>query len=215
MSGARVQSIDALKSFRLALLKFAEAANSVLTDADATLKRVVSWLETEQPAHWEHQIRHRAEAVAQARLQVQIKRSCRNVDGSPGSAIEEEKALKLAIRRLEEAEQKLAATRRSARRLQREILDYRSQVQRLSTAVTISIPRAAARLEALTRSLESYADLPQETTEVASEAQAIEHLSDRTADSSSMVRPTSSAKPESADSATNHHSFHKSQEHVP
>lgn len=196
MSGARVQSIDALKSFRLALLKFAEAANSVLTDADAEIQRAANWLETEQRAYWEHQIRLRTEAVARAKLQVQIKRSCRNVDGSPGSAIEEEKALKLAVRRLEEAEQKSVKTRQGARWLQREALNYRGQIQRFATAVAVGIPRAVGRLDAVTRNLGDYVDLPQEGTEAVSEAAEVKSPPVREADESPMARPAPEMTPE-------------------
>lgn len=175
MSSAKVQSIEAVKSFRLAMIRFADAAGGALTDADAEMQKTLNWLETEQRSYWEGQIRKRTEAVAQAKLQVQIKKSCRNVDGTPGSAIEEEKALRLAIRRLAEAQEKLAHTRRSERRLQREILNYRGQVQRFATAVAVDVPLAIGRLDAMIGKLEAYVGLqPGEAgEEVVSEGSAI------------------------------------------
>lgn len=159
MSGARVQSIEALKAFRRALCQFAATAGNVLNDAEAELQRVLNWLETEQDSYWEGQIRRRGEEVALARQAVLVKKLSRHADGSPGSAVEEEKALRAAVRRLEEAKQKLAGVRQYARRLQKEMLAYRGQVQRLNNAVAVDVPLAAGRLEESIRRLEAYVRL--------------------------------------------------------
>ena len=205
-----------MKSFRLALLKFADAASAVLTDADAEIQRATNWLETEQRAYWEHQIRYRTEAVARAKLQVQIKKSCRNVDGSPGSAIEEEKALKLAIRHLEEAERKAVNTRQGARRLQRETLNYRGQVQRFATAVAVEIPRAVGRLDAWVRNLADYVAVQPEGTGAVGETSLIEDAADGREGIPSMAKPAPLAEPEPADSASaEQQSPRKTQEHAP
>ncbi|HOW72760.1 MAG TPA: hypothetical protein PKY77_19340 [Phycisphaerae bacterium] len=156
MSSARVQSIDALKDFRVMLCKFSETAKSVLGDVESELGKVLNWLETEQPAYWQGQIRHRTESVAKAKQAVLIKKLTRNVDGGQGSAIEEEKALKVALARLEEANLKLGFVQRYCRELQKEILLYKGQVQRFSTMIGTEIPRALNRLDWLAATLDAY-----------------------------------------------------------
>lgn len=156
MSSARVQSIDALKDFRVTLCKFSETAKSVLGDVESEMGKVLNWLETEQPAYWQGQIRHRTESVAKAKQAVLIKKLTRNVDGTQGSAVEEEKALRIAQARLEEANLKLGFVRRYARELQKEILLYKGQVQRFSSVIGTEIPRAVNRLDRLAATLDAY-----------------------------------------------------------
>ena len=57
--GARVESIDALRNFKRALQKFAEAASVALGDAESEIQRTQIWLETEQRSHWNNQARIR------------------------------------------------------------------------------------------------------------------------------------------------------------
>jgi len=156
MESARVQSIDALKAFRTSLWKFAEVAARILSDADAEMQRMRIWLETEQHSYWRNQIQKRTELVARAKDAVLSKKLYKNIDGTRAGAIEEEKALQLAIRRLEEANHKFENVRRYTQRLQKELLLYQGQVQRLANAVQVEVPMAAARLEDLVASLEAY-----------------------------------------------------------
>ena len=153
---ARIDSIDVLRSFRAALWKFAEDATLALGDGESELRRTQVWLETEQYAHWQNQIRIRREAVSAAREKVREKRLFKDVTGRPQSAVDEEIALKAAVRRLEEAEAKFASVQKWIRRLQHEIHNYTGGVQRLATMVASDLPAAVARLDRLTGALEKY-----------------------------------------------------------
>lgn len=162
----RVDSIDALKSFKSALIKFAEAAHVALADAEGELQRTLNWLETEQHTHWASEIRKRTEMVARAKDALRQKTLFKNAAGSKDSAIEEHKALALAERRLQEAEQKLANCRRHRARLQKEIDLYKGAVQRLATSVQADLPLAATRLDNMVASLEAYVALPTTDSEI-------------------------------------------------
>jgi len=156
MDSARVQSVDAIKTFRLALVKFADIAARVLSDADAEMQRMLNWLETEQQSHWCDQVQKRARTVEQCRDAVMAKKLYKTVDGGHASAVEEEKALRLAMQRLEEANVRLANVRRYAQRLQKEILLYRGQVQRFTSTITVDVPAAVAHLDNVVTALEAY-----------------------------------------------------------
>ena len=67
--------------------------------------------------------------------------------------------LRIALARLEEAERKLAAVRRYAKKLPREIEVYKGTVQRFATTVQTDLPTAAGKLDAMIRKLEEYAAL--------------------------------------------------------
>jgi hypothetical protein len=153
---ARVDSVDALKLFKVALLKFADAGDAALTDAESELSRTLQWLENEQRTHWGDQVRKRMEAVARAQEAVRQKKYFKDASGHTPSAIEEEKALAIAQRRLEEARQKMENCHKYARRLPKEIQVYKAGVQSLATALQTDVPSAAAHLESLIIKLEAY-----------------------------------------------------------
>lgn len=154
--GARVDSIEVLRRFRAALWKFAESANLALGDAESELQRTLVWLETEQQTYWTHQVRNRSEAVTAAKDKVRQKQLFKDATGREQSAVDEQKALAVAQRRLAEAQQKLENTRKWARRLQRELHNYKGGVQPLATFVAVDIPAAVATLDKLSGALNRY-----------------------------------------------------------
>src|SRR5690242_9023597 len=156
MPQARVDSFDALNLFKAALWKFQEAATIALGDAESELHRIQMWLETEQQSFWQGQIRKRQEIVSRCKEAVRMKKVFKDSTGRQQSAVDEEKALQIAVRRLEEAEQKLAYTRKWARALQKEIEMYKGGVARFATDVQGEIPAAAAHLEKLLTKLDAY-----------------------------------------------------------
>jgi hypothetical protein len=159
MTGARVHSVDALTHFRVALIKFAEAANAALGDSDSEVQRTLMWLQGEQQQFWTGQIRKRHEKVNQCKDAVRQKKLYKDSTGKTQSAVDEEKALAIAQKRLAEAEQKLANTKRHSLRLQKEMHMYKGAVQRLSTQVTAELPNAVASLDRMVAALEAYLTL--------------------------------------------------------
>jgi hypothetical protein len=157
--GARVDSIEVLKHLKLALLKFQEAASVALGDAESEMTRIHLWLTTEQDSYWQHQIRKREEIVNRCKEAVRMKTIFKDATGRQQSAIDEQKALRIAQKQLEEAQQKLAAVRKWARVLPKEIEMYKGSVQRFATTVESQIPVAAAHLEKLSGKLEAYVSL--------------------------------------------------------
>ena len=165
---ARVESIEALKMFRRALIKFVEAAMVALGDAESEMQRRLNWLENEQDSHWQGQIRKRQEEVSKARDAVRQKKLFKDFAGRTPSADQEEKALRIAQARLQEAELNLAAVRKYAKKLPREIEVYKGTAQRFATTVQTDLPTAAGKLDAMIRKLEEYAALgPAAATSVA------------------------------------------------
>lgn len=156
MSEARVESVDAIKAFRRAWLKFAEVANVALTEAEADAQGTLRWLESEQRVHWQNQVRKTTELVSRCAEAVRHKQIFKDSTGRTSSAVDEQKALAKAKRLKEIAEEKLENVRKHAPRLSREIMLYKGQAQRLSTFVASDIPTAAAKLDKIVGTLESY-----------------------------------------------------------
>ncbi|HEX3358578.1 MAG TPA: hypothetical protein VHS31_16505 [Tepidisphaeraceae bacterium] len=156
MAEARVDSIDALKSLKAAMLKFAEGANVALGDAESEIMRTVTWLENEQTSYWQLQERKRMEMVGRCKEALRAKRLFKDSSGRTPSAVEEEKALRVALRRMEEAAQKLAAVKKAKIKLEKEIPLYRASVQRFATDVQVDVPMGVELLETLLVSLDAY-----------------------------------------------------------
>lgn len=156
MSGANVEDIDVFRTLRIALIKFRQVADTTLLNADAQLSRTLSWLENEQLTYWNNQIRKRTEMVSRCVEAVRTKKLFKDASGRTPDASREEKMLKLAKQALEEAETRLANTKKSIPKLQKEIENYRGGVNGLGTALASDIPRALAMIERLTLSIEEY-----------------------------------------------------------
>src|SRR6185436_1209766 len=112
MGEARVESVDAIKNFRRAWLKFAEAANVALTEAEADAVDTLRWLETEQRTYWQNQARKMTELVSRCEEALRHKRIFKDASGRTPSAVDEEKALAKAKRMKEIAEEKLQNVRK-------------------------------------------------------------------------------------------------------
>ena len=163
----RVDSIDALKDFRGSLVRFAESARSALQNFDSGVRRTFLWLTDEQTVYWSRQIKKRAEKVQQAKIALNQKKLFKTHRDIRRSCVEEEKALRLAKARHEEAREKLRNVKRWIRELDRNIPIYKGRVQKTVDSVELGIPRAIAHLDRLLDSLDHYvalklspADLP-------------------------------------------------------
>lgn len=170
MSQARVEDLEALKNFKIALLKFQETANVALTNAEGDLTRTSLWLDIEQTPFWNVQVRKRAEALSQAEERLRMKKVFKDVVGTKPSTVDEEKAVRIARQRLEEARQKVAAVAQWKRRMEKIGHDYKGTVQRLATTVQSTLPATIASVEVMIRQLEQYVGL--RPVEVQSEADA-------------------------------------------
>lgn len=157
MSQARIDEIEALRTFRTSIVKFAEAAGVAMGDSESELSRTLGWLEHEQNMYWASAQRKRAEAVERAKEALRMKQIHKSAAGSRQSTVEEEKALAVAQRSLAEAVEKLENCRRYARVLDKAIHVYKGSMQRLGTTVSSDLPAAAAQLDKMFKVLEAYA----------------------------------------------------------
>ncbi len=194
-SSANVDSIDAIKAFKIALIKFAETGMIALSAAEGEVHRTLLWLQLEQPAHWASQLRKRQEALVRANEAFRAKAMFRDASGRTPDTTQEEKAVQLCKRRIEEAEHKIAAVKKYRGKLEKEFQNYKGGVQRFSSAVQADVPRAADRLERIFAQLDSYVALAAPDTAVASAAlsEASDSSSELREDQSSMARPADDA----------------------
>lgn len=154
---ARVDSIEVLKTFKASLLKFAESVRNGLGSAECDIRRADQWLRQEQRGYWKGMIRKRTESVTRAKSDLNQKKLYESPLGGRQSCIEEEKALAVAKKRLEEAEQKAASVRVWIAKLEQEAILYKGQIQAIGRSLDVDVPNAVALLDSLLLSLEAYA----------------------------------------------------------
>lgn len=156
---ANVQSIEALKQFRVALCKFVEAARSSLGEADADLQRHIFWLNDDRRRHWKEQLRKRGEQLRQAKMALLQKKLEKTATGGRPSCVDEEKAFALAERRFEEAQIKSANTTRWIRKLDEQMFEFKGLLQMFNHALDVDVVNGLAWLDRMVESLEAYVAL--------------------------------------------------------
>jgi hypothetical protein len=156
---ANVQSIEALKLFRVSLCKFAEAARSSLGEAEADLQRHANWLSDDRQRYWRVELTRRTEAARRAKMTLLEKKLQKTAGGGRSSCVDEEKALALAERRLEEAHTKGANTKRWIRQLDEEIFQYKGLIQALNHALDVDFVKILTMLDGMIDALDRYVSL--------------------------------------------------------
>ena len=171
MSGANVQ-LDAIRDFRVALVKFIESAGVAIADADGEVHRTLHWLELEQLPYWTQQIRQRGDVVARWKDAVRQKTLYKDSTGGRQSVIDEMKKLKRAEASLVEAEERWTATKQYVRKVQKQQMEYRGQVQKLSLALSGDLGECLAKLQGLQALIAAYAktESPTDVRSMAQEA---------------------------------------------
>ena len=154
---ARVTSIEALKDFRADLCTFGGQAQEVLSAVQMAAQRTLDWIE-EQAKYWQREVRRWDDAVAEVRTELARRRMIRIGDRAP-DCTEQEKLLRACKRRLEEAEEKLATTRRWLPAFRRALDEYHGPARQLAGFLEGEQPRALALLEHKIDSLEEYVRL--------------------------------------------------------
>ena len=153
---ANVQSLDALRDVRLALILFQERATSALGGLRTKIDRTRAWLEQDRPLYWRDQERNAYDRVASARVAFDMCR-LRTVGGRHPECIEEKVALQRAKARLGYCQQKVDIVRRVNVEVGRQADDYRGRSGPLQRLLDEDIPNVMAMLSRMIDAIEAYA----------------------------------------------------------
>lgn len=153
---ADVRSIETIDRFRVNLVEFIDAGRGALTEAESDIEKTIGWLDRDRGPHWTRQIRKRQELVSRAKSELYRKQTQASAKDSRPSVVDEKRALRRAIERLEEAQRRQQATKRWIRTLQRELALYKGNVSSLSATLDRDLPHAVGLLKKMTENLEQY-----------------------------------------------------------
>jgi len=152
---ADVHSIEALKSFRVALALFSEDALGALGAVESEIRRTLQWLQHDRPLYWQDQLKRRRERVATAKADLFRRQIAKRPDSSP-STVEQKEALRLAEASLQEAETRVRLVKKWETALQQAIFEYHGTTRRLKDLASSDAARAMALLERMVDALEAY-----------------------------------------------------------
>ncbi|MDX2148191.1 MAG: hypothetical protein SFZ23_11785 [Planctomycetota bacterium] len=153
-TGAKVNSLEAMKEARLAYVQFAEDCVAALSAIDAEVQRVGRWLTDERPAYWRREVRKAEEEVNEWRKEISRKQLMRLPD--PVSIVDERKKMRKAEARAQHCQQKLAVVQKWAAAWEREVMLYKSSLSSLNEIIHGKTPAATTRLDRMMQSIEEY-----------------------------------------------------------
>jgi hypothetical protein len=152
---AKVLSVDALKDFRIALIKFVEEGRNALGGVDMELRRMRDWLERDQLTYWQTQVKRRHEAMMNARTELHRKQISQQ--GSEAkSDTEQKEALREAQRKLRIAEEKVAIVKKLIPIFHHAMAEYTSHSTPLADHLAGGVDKSLAALQRMVTSLEDY-----------------------------------------------------------
>ncbi len=155
MGRAKITSVDALEAFRSALIVYVSKARPALEEVTADVLRLRLWLEDEQRAHWEAQMKRRAKEMEMAQSALFSARL--------GNLREETAAEQMAVhrakRRVEEADTKLRLLKKWVREFDSRVLSLAKQTEKLHTILANDMTQAVAYLTQALNTLAAYVDI--------------------------------------------------------
>ena len=153
---ARISNLDAIESFRTALIIFISKTRQSLETAQDAVKKTRSWLQLEQPAYWSSQIKLRQKKLDQAQQELMSARLSDFVD-TPSM---QQMAVRKARAALEEAQAKLQRTKAWARDYDRTVDPLARKLDSFRDFIENDLALANAYLVEIQKILDAYNETP-------------------------------------------------------
>ena len=160
---AQITSVEAIEAFRAKLIVFLGQARPVMEEVGNEMARTRVWLQNEQRAFWQHELRLRARKLEEAKQELFT---------ATLSKFHESTALKLmavqrAQRAIAEAEAKLLALKRWDRELENRAAPLVKQTEQLQGFLATDMARAVAYLDQALKALDAYRNVSAPRSETA------------------------------------------------
>lgn len=156
---ASVGSVEALRAFKPAVVKFAELTQAALSASEISARRTLDWLVRDRGPQLRRDIQRLQEETTRARTRM-ISRMDPMQD-NPQPKVDDRLAVDAAKRKLRAAEEQLEQVKRWARQLERGLEEYRGAVSQLGWFVRGELGQAVGALEQMGDLLEAYTQVGQ------------------------------------------------------
>jgi hypothetical protein len=152
---AHVTSVDALESFRANLIVYLSKARPTLEEVSSAVQRTRGWLENEQRAHWEGELRRRSRALEEAQQALFSSK----LSSFRETSAAEQMAVQRSRRAVEEAEGKLRMLKQWSRVFDNRVDPLVKQMEKLHTVLAHDMVQAVAFLAQAVNTLDAYAEV--------------------------------------------------------
>lgn len=152
---ANVTSVEAIRSFRAALIQFGGEADEALVMLVLEVRKAVQWLQHDRALYWPDQLRKAQERVVQTRNDLDRCQLHYGSEDAP-SCYDQKKALENAKRRLRFCEDKVQAVKRWTQVMRQELDEYQGEMAKMTNWLENDLPRATAALDRMLRALDKY-----------------------------------------------------------
>jgi hypothetical protein len=150
---ANVTSVDAIESFRANLIAYLGKTRPVLEEACDEVFRTRQWLQYDRRVHWENQLKRRRKILEEAEQTLFGAR----IGNLREATSAEMAAVTRAKRALTEAEEKLRLVKRWTSEFDHRVQPLVKELEGLRTMMANDMPKAAAHLAQIIRTLDAYA----------------------------------------------------------
>jgi chromosome segregation ATPase len=154
---AKVTSIEALESFRASLLVYVAKTRPALEEVSADTVRLRGWIEGQQRAYWDNEVRKRTRALQEAQ-QALFSAKLSNLRKESAAEIN---AVHRARRALDEAVNKVRVLKQWTREFESRVDPLVKQMEKLQTFLSNDLIKAAAYLAEVVKTLDAYAGVKQ------------------------------------------------------
>ena len=153
---ANVTSIDAIKTFRVALQAYESDARDTLMILNLEVRKAMSWIEHDRAQYWLQQVREASDAYVQARNELERRELATRPDDKQ-SSYEHKIIVEKTKRRWRYCEAQVEVVKKWRRTLQHEIAEFQGEIAKMSNFLDLDIPRAVAALGRIITALDKYA----------------------------------------------------------
>jgi hypothetical protein len=150
---AQITSVEAIESFRAALIVFTGQARAALEEVSSEVLRARLWLENDQRRLLENELRIRVLKLEQARQELFNAR----LSNFQVPTSLQQMAVNRAQRAVREVEEKLARVKKWDRELENRSDPLIKQIEQFHNFLTAEMPKAVAGLAQTVKTLDAYA----------------------------------------------------------
>jgi hypothetical protein len=152
---ARVNSIDALDSFKASLIVYLDRAGALLDEISEEVVRTRIWLETDRQLYWKRLVQQRTKELGQAEQELMTAR----LSDVPDTVKARRMAVNKAKAALRDAEQGLARVKQWIRGYETQVESRQKLVTKLRDLLASDMAKAVVFLDGAATSLTDYAEM--------------------------------------------------------
>lgn len=152
---ANVRSLEAVKTFHAAVVRFQEEARLSISALELQLQRFMGWLERDRPVFWKREIEHCYRDMSEWRVRLHQCKMRKMGDFKP-TCFEEKKALEKAKKDLEFAQKQIPVVKQWTNTAHHEANEYKGRSSQMMLMLEGEIPMLLAMLHQIIDRLEAY-----------------------------------------------------------